>query len=251
MLPDLGYEHVPHAKLLPPYALELERTLFGPRTELALEYARLNDVNRVEGARDAWLGIVCAGKGYYDLRHALRNLGLDERALERAGVRLLKLGMIWPLEPQIVREFADGLDEMLVIEEKRPFVETQLKELLYGAPDAPRIVGKRDEQGAQLLPVELDLDADLIARAVASALRAARRARLGRALTFAASTRSPLAADRCRWPAARRPSARRSSAPAARTTRRPRRRRERSSAAASAATRWSCSTPRARARSPA
>lgn len=170
LLPDLGYEHQPSASLLPPTSLDLERTLVGVRTDLALEYARLNDVNRVEGARDGWLGIVCAGKGYYDVRHALRELGLDDDALERAGVRLLKLGMIWPLEPTIVRSFARGLDEILVVEEKLPFVESQLKEALYGEPDAPRVVGKRDEHGAPLLPATGDLDADGIARVVAARL---------------------------------------------------------------------------------
>jgi indolepyruvate ferredoxin oxidoreductase len=172
VLPDLGYEHRPNGNLLAPASLEMERTLLGVRTDLALAYARENGVNRIEGARDAWLGIVAPGKTYFDLRHALRALGLDDRALERAGVRLLKLGMIWPLEPEIAREFASGLDEILVAEEKGPFVETQLKETLYGAPAAPRIVGKRDENGERLLPTELDLDADLIARAVASRLQA-------------------------------------------------------------------------------
>ena len=66
------YEHVPNANLLAPASLEMERTLLGPRTELALAYARENGVNRVEGARDAWLGIVAPGKTYYDLAHALR-----------------------------------------------------------------------------------------------------------------------------------------------------------------------------------
>jgi indolepyruvate ferredoxin oxidoreductase len=172
VLPDLGYEHRPNGNLLAPASLEMERTLLGVRTDLALAYARENGVNRIEGARDAWLGIVAPGKTYFDLRHALRALGLDDRALDRAGVRILKLGMIWPLEPQIAREFASGLDEILVAEEKGPFVETQLKETLYGAPAAPRIVGKRDENGEPLLPTELDLDADLIARAVASRLQA-------------------------------------------------------------------------------
>jgi indolepyruvate ferredoxin oxidoreductase len=169
-LPDLGYEHRPNANLLAPASLEMERTLSGVRTDLALAYARQNGVNRIEGAADAWLGIVAGGKLYCDLTHALRSLGLDERALDRAGVRVLKLGMIWPLEPQIVHEFARGLDEILVVEEKGPFVETQLKEMLYDVADAPRIHGKRDERGERLLPVELDLDADLIARAVAARL---------------------------------------------------------------------------------
>src|SRR5918999_3052207 len=168
--PDLGYEHQPNGHLLAPASLEMERSLLGVRTDLALAYARDNRVNRIEagieGARGAWLGIVAAGKPYYDLKHALRNMGLDERA----GIRILKLGMIWPLEPQIVSEFAQGLEEVLVIEEKGPFLETQLKEALYGAPNAPRIHGKRDEHGERLLPLELDVDADVIARALAARL---------------------------------------------------------------------------------
>jgi indolepyruvate ferredoxin oxidoreductase len=166
------YEHAPNGNLLAPASLEMERTLLGPRTELALAYARENGINRIEGARDAWLGIVAPGKAYYDLLHALRSLGLDGVALDRAGVRILKLGMVSPLEPQISREFARGLDEVLVAEEKGPFVETRLKEVLYGSGGAPRIVGKRDERGERLLPAELDLDADLIARAVAARLSA-------------------------------------------------------------------------------
>ncbi len=166
------YEHVPNANLLAPASLEMERTLLGPRTELALAYARENGVNRIEGARDAWLGVVVPGKAYFDLMHALRGLGLDGAALERAGIRVLKLGMVSPLEPQIARDFADGLQEILVAEEKGPFVEPLLKDALYGMPGAPRVLGKRDERGERLLPAELDLDADLIARAVAARLRA-------------------------------------------------------------------------------
>jgi indolepyruvate ferredoxin oxidoreductase len=167
VMPDLGYEHVPNGNLLPPASLELERTLQGVRTDLALAYARENGVNRIEGGPDAWLGIVAAGKPYHDLMHALRSLGLDRLP----GIRVLKLGMVWPLEPQLTREFADGLDEILVVEEKGPFLESQLKEVLYGTASAPRIVGKRDESGERLLPVELDLDADMLARAVAARLR--------------------------------------------------------------------------------
>src|SRR5215208_5862393 len=171
------YEHVPNGNLLAPASLDMERTMFGPRTELALAYARENGVNRIDGARRAWLGIVVAGKNYYDLMHALRKLGLDGDGLERAGIRILKLGMIWPVEPEIAREFARGLDEVVVVEEKGPFLETLLKDALYGGADAPRILGKRDEQGDPLQPRELDLDADLIARAVAARL-AARGVRL-------------------------------------------------------------------------
>jgi indolepyruvate ferredoxin oxidoreductase len=163
------YEHVPNGNLLAPASLEMERTMLGPRTELALEYARRNGVNRIEGRGDARLGVVAAGKSYLDLRQALRDLGITP---ERAGIRILKLGMIWPLEPEIVREFARGLDEVLVVEEKRAFLEPALKEVLYGVADAPRIVGKHDEHGERLLAEELDLDADAIAAALHSRLRA-------------------------------------------------------------------------------
>ena len=174
VLPDLDYEHEPTGHLLAPPSLEMERSLLGVRTDLALAYARENGVNAIEGARDAWLGIVAGGKPYHDLKHALRNLGLDNGVLERAGIRILKLGMIWPLEQEIVREFARGLGEILVVEEKGPFLETLVKETLYGTQSAPPVHGKRDEHGDRLLPTELDLDADVIARAVA--------ARLGRKL---------------------------------------------------------------------
>ncbi len=172
-LPELqwqgrSYEHQPNGTLLAPASMDMERTLFGPRTQLALAYARENGVNRIEGARDAWLGVVTAGKSYYDVRQALLDMGLDERALERHGIRILKLGMIWPLEPEVVKEFAHGLEEVLVVEEKRPFLEPALKSALYGSPDAPRVLGK---EGDPLLPAESDLDADVIARALADRLR--------------------------------------------------------------------------------
>ena len=144
-------------------------------------------------------------------------MGLDDRALARAGVRILHLGMIWPVEPETARSFAGGLEEVLVVEEKRPFVESQLKELLYGVPDAPRIVGKRDDAGAPLLRPELDLDADRIARAVAARLAAACAwTPLSRA--SAPWTRAPPGRALCPWPPAEAPSARRSSAQVVRTT---------------------------------
>ena len=102
------YEHVPNANLLAPASLDMERTMFGPRTELALAYARENGVNRIEGAREAWLASSASGKTYYDLMASLRALGLDGQGLERAGIRILKLGMLWPVEPEIARESLTG-----------------------------------------------------------------------------------------------------------------------------------------------
>ena len=230
------YEHVPNANLLAPASLDMEQTLFGPRTELALAYARENGVNRIEGAERAWLGIACAGKPYYDLMHALRGLGLDGPGLERAGIRILKLGMLWPVEPEIAREFAQGLDEILVAEEKGPFLETHLKETLYGVAGAPRILGKRDEQRRAAPPARARPRRRPDRARHRRPARGARRAdRLGRGAPPEAR-RDPRSPGR----AADGGSAPRSSAPAARTTAPCRRPRARSWAPASAATRWSC-----------
>ncbi|MFN8559003.1 MAG: indolepyruvate ferredoxin oxidoreductase family protein [Dehalococcoidia bacterium] len=163
-------------RLIPPVNLEMERTLHYARLELARRYAYENHLNRiVVPARDAWLGILTAGKTYFDVRQALDELGLDDAALERHGVRLLKMGMIFPIEPRIVHEFARGLQEILVIEEKRPFLEMFARDTLYGAPDQPVVLGKSDEQGRPLLPANGELDPELIARAIA--------ARVGRRLS--------------------------------------------------------------------
>ena len=83
------------------------------------------------------VGIIAAGKTYLDVREALTMLGLDEAGLRRHGIRVLKLGMIWPLEPSIIGEFADGLDELIVVEEKRAFLETSVKEILFDRAAAP------------------------------------------------------------------------------------------------------------------
>src|SRR5690606_31722018 len=87
-------------------------------------YAAVNRLNRivVRGEHDR-IGIVAAGKTWYDVRQALRDLGLDDAALREAGIRLLKIGMLYPLEREVVKEFARGLREIVVVEEKRPFLE--------------------------------------------------------------------------------------------------------------------------------
>jgi indolepyruvate ferredoxin oxidoreductase len=150
----------------------MEKTLIGPRRELALAYARENRLNTLPvNPAGAWLGIVTAGTAYHELREALTALGLDENALHRAGIRILKLGMIWPLEPGVVREFARGLEEVVVVEEKGPFVETLVKEVLYDLAERPRVYGKRDEEGMPFVPADGALEADQIARVVGARLR--------------------------------------------------------------------------------
>jgi indolepyruvate ferredoxin oxidoreductase len=159
--------------LLPPFTLDVEREIHYGRLQAARAFAAANGLNRITvPTPDAWLGIVAAGKAYYDLRQALADLSLDEAALRRYGIRLLKLGMLFPAEPAIVREFARGLSEVLVIEEKRAFVELFLRDVLYDQSERPRVVGKHDEAGGVLVPADGELDADRIARIVAKRIRA-------------------------------------------------------------------------------
>jgi indolepyruvate ferredoxin oxidoreductase len=147
--------------LLPPYGLELEREIHYGRLEAARAFAAAHPLNKITiPSPGGWLGIAAAGKTYYDLREALRELGLDDEALRRYGIRLLKLGLLWPMEPTIVREFAHGLEEIFVIEEKRSFVETFLRDVLYNQAERPRIVGKQDQHGRPLVPANGELDAE-------------------------------------------------------------------------------------------
>ncbi len=166
------YRHKPNPVMLAPDSLISERNLFDVRLEIARMYSRVNGLNRVTvDGPGAWLGIAAAGKTYADLVQAFSDLGLDDRSLKAAGIRVFKIGMVWPLEEDSVEEWASGLEELLVVEDKLPFLESAIKDVLYGTSEPPRVVGKKDEEGRMLLPAEGELDADLIARAVASRLR--------------------------------------------------------------------------------
>ncbi len=121
----------------------------------ALAYARANRLNHTTiDSPQARLGIVASGKSYLDVLEAMEELGIDERYAAELGIRLFKVAMPWPLEPDGVREFARGLDEILVVEEKRQIVEYQLKEQLYNWRDdvRPRVIGKFDEKGEWVHP---------------------------------------------------------------------------------------------------
>src|SRR5499433_871277 len=171
------FQHAINVNLIPPYGLDMERTLHHARLELARLYAYENKLNPVTvPTPDAWLGIMTTGKTYYDVRQALLELGLDDEALRRYGIRILKVGMLFPMEPRAVRDFARGLEEILVVEEKRSFIEMFAKDVLYGIPDRPRVVGKRDEEDRLLVPIVGELDPDTIARAIAR--RLARKTRV-------------------------------------------------------------------------
>lgn len=154
----------------------------------ALAYLRANRLNRnvIEGAGDR-LGIIASGKAYSDTRQALLDLGLDDATCRALGIRLHKVSVVWPLEPDSVRDFARGLREILVVEEKRPVIEQQLKDELYHyPPDArPAVFGKyhhTDGAGGEwshrkpaedwLLRAKADLSPALVAKAIAQRLKA-------------------------------------------------------------------------------
>ncbi|MBL8673933.1 MAG: indolepyruvate ferredoxin oxidoreductase family protein, partial [Rhodospirillales bacterium] len=129
------------------------------------------------GAAGARLAIVTAGKGYLDVRQALDELGIDDSEARRLGLAVYKVGMTWPVEPQGMRRFIEGAEEVLVIEEKRPLMEPQIKDLLFNlaADRRPRVVGKTDEKGAPLLPTTGELIPAHIAKVIADRLGVERR----------------------------------------------------------------------------
>ena len=173
----------------PDHALEQEARLFDYKWYAALAYIRANRLNTnvIEGPHDR-LGLIASGKAYNDTRQALMDLGLDDATCRQVGIRLHKVVVVWPLEAQLTREFAQGLQEILVIEEKRQIIEYQLKEELYNwrADVRPNVLGKFDEVGDDhsggewsqsnpsahtLLRANADLSPALIARAIAQRLK--------------------------------------------------------------------------------
>ena len=179
----------------PDAALDQEARLFDYKWYAALAYIRANrlNYNAIEGKNDRF-GLIASGKAYNDTRQALLDLGLDDATCQHVGIRLHKVGVVWPLEAQLTREFATGLQEILVVEEKRQVIEYQLKEELYNwrADVRPVVVGKfNDVQGTAadgiygsggewsmpnptantLLRANADLTPAIIARAIALRLK--------------------------------------------------------------------------------
>ncbi|NVK42602.1 MAG: indolepyruvate ferredoxin oxidoreductase family protein, partial [Oceanospirillaceae bacterium] len=130
-------------------------------------FIRANKLNRVTlDARQRRLGIVTAGKSYLDTLEALEDLGIDEKQRDALGLSVFKVAVTWPLEETLLREFAASVDELIVLEESRPFLETQLKNVLYDMPaeQRPRVMGKCDFDGREQLPSNGELTPALISR---------------------------------------------------------------------------------------
>ncbi|HEY9108012.1 MAG TPA: indolepyruvate ferredoxin oxidoreductase family protein [Roseateles sp.] len=167
--------------------LEQEARMMNFKWYAALAYIRANRLNHnvIEGPNDRF-GLITSGKAFNDTRQALHDLGLDDDTCRRIGIRLHKVNVVWPLEAQVAREFAKGLQEILVVEEKRQIIEYQVKEELYNwrADVRPNVLGKFDAGDAEggewsvpnpsdhwLLRPQADLTPAIIARAIAKRLK--------------------------------------------------------------------------------
>ena len=158
------YVHTPSATLAGKSTLDLERSLFYARTEIARRYITANNINRiVVGGTADRIGIVSAGKTWLDLRQALLIMGLDDAELARLGIRLIKLGALYPLDREGMRQFTAGLETVIVVEEKGPFIESQIRDLLYADAVRPDVVGKTDGAGHELFAANGELSPDQIA----------------------------------------------------------------------------------------
>jgi indolepyruvate ferredoxin oxidoreductase len=157
----------------PDAPLEQEARLHTYKLEAAKAFALANKLDQVVmDSPNAKLGIATCGKSYMDVRQALQYLGIDETEAARLGLRIYKIGMTWPLEPTGAEKFAEGLEKIIVVEEKRGLIEPQLKEVLYGKAHAPEVIGKHDEVGKILFRSNAALDPNEIAVAIGRRLLA-------------------------------------------------------------------------------
>jgi indolepyruvate ferredoxin oxidoreductase len=196
----------PLIRLITPFTVDKEREFYEVRLDLARQYGALNRLNRVTvRSGDDWVGIAACGHTYHEVREALRVLGFgDDDALRSAGIRLFQLLMPLPLDRHDVREFAAGLSDVIVIEEKNPTLELLVRDALYDLADRPRVWGKRDADGNVIVPYDGLLDADRIMPALRSLLGprlgerlAPERRRPDRVLIPLTETRAPFYCSGC------------------------------------------------------
>jgi indolepyruvate ferredoxin oxidoreductase len=144
----------------PPDSVLAEADLYGPRWAMVEAFNAANEIDAIAvDPAHAWLGIVAVGTAYDSVRQALVELGLTEADLLRAGIRILRVGMPYPLGAERVRRLSAGVDQVLVVEDKTAFVETQVKDILYGEAVSPQILGKRSADGKRLIPPDGELTA--------------------------------------------------------------------------------------------
>ena len=137
-----------------------EARLHDFKRDAMLAFVRANKLNKIitTGGRAPKIGVITTGKAYLDVRQAFDELGIDEIKCNDLGLRLFKIACVWPIGRQELAEFAQGLDLIIVVEEKRSLIEVQVREELYGTANQPVCIGKKDEQGNWLFPVKGALD---------------------------------------------------------------------------------------------
>src|SRR5215217_3259231 len=152
--------------------LDQEARLQDYKRDAMLAFVRANNLNRIvlSGGRQPKVGVITVGKSYLDVRQALDELGLDEVRANDMGLRLYKVACPWPLSQAELVAFAEGLELVIVVEEKRSLIEVQLREELYGTANQPICIGKKDEHGQWLFPVKGALDANDVAVAIGDRL---------------------------------------------------------------------------------
>ena len=145
--------------------LGMEARLYDYKRDAMLAFIRANRLNKIitSGGRNPKIGVITTGKAYLDVRQALDELGIDEVRCNDLGLRIYKVGCPWPISRQELAEFAQGLDLIIVVEEKRSLIEVQVREELYGTANQPVCIGKKDEQDNWLFPVKGALDPNDVA----------------------------------------------------------------------------------------
>ncbi|MBN9083762.1 MAG: indolepyruvate ferredoxin oxidoreductase family protein [Rhizobiales bacterium] len=159
-LPDGGLNIRPRDPVL-----TQEARLQDHKRDAIVAWLRANKLNKIvtSGGPNAKIGVITTGKSYLDVRQAMDDLGIDEARANDLGLRLYKIACPWPIEPEGLKDFARGLDLIIVVEEKRSLIEVQVREELYGSANQPVCIGKRDEAGAWLFPVKGALDPNDVA----------------------------------------------------------------------------------------
>ncbi|HEY5851439.1 MAG TPA: indolepyruvate ferredoxin oxidoreductase family protein, partial [Lysobacter sp.] len=183
--------------------MDQEMRLHRYAVKAAQAFARANGIDRtVIDSPRARLGIVTTGKSYLDVLQALEYLGLDENACADLGIRVYKVGMTWPLEPVGITRFAQGLEDIVVVEEKRAFIERQMKEYMYNwSGQRPSIVGKYDEQGEWILPSTGELTPATIAGVIGRRIQKFHNSEhIENVLRWMAEKESELALPRAQFP---------------------------------------------------
>ena len=165
-IPDFQYngmpwKHTQNAKLVGHHSLPTEKEIHLGRIEAAKLFLAANKINKITvSSENDKFGIITSGKTYYDVVEAFNSLGWTDDFLNEKGIRILKLGATFPVDSKAIEEFSNGLDEILVVEEKRSFIEMLIKEEIYNKPNRPIIIGKKDELNQPLIPGYGELTAD-------------------------------------------------------------------------------------------